>query len=177
VTSSVRSVELRKNPALLQILEPGDRIVAGMVASEGSWLLISTLVTLVLVLAFFLAAVITHDAHVYLPLLIASGVVSTAVQSRQKVYFVVITERELICHGLARFAWRLTRLLFTAPLPAAHVTVGAQTPLGKSVRYRGPGPQRQGLHLYVGNRSAGDLEEVLAALQTGGASVAGPTQA
>ena len=177
MTSSVRSIELRNSPALLQILEPGDRIVAGMVASEGFWLLISTLVTPVLVLAFFLAAVITHDAHVYVPLLIAAVVVNTAVQSRQKPYFVVVTERELICHRLARFAWRLTRLLFTAPLPAAHVTVGAQTPLGKSVRYWGPGPQRQRLHLYVGSRSAGDLEEVLAALQAGGASVAGPSQA
>jgi hypothetical protein len=177
VTSSARSAELRENPALLQILEPGDRIVAGMVATEGFWLLISTLVTAVLVLAFFLAAAITHDAHVYVPLLIASAVVNTALQSRQKVYFVVVTERQLICHGLSRFAWRLTRLLFTAPLPGAHVTVGAQTPLGKAVRYTGPGLQRQGLRLWVGNRSAGDLEDVLAALQTGGASVAGPPQA
>ena len=169
----MRSVELKKSPALLQTLDPGDRIVAGMVASEGWWLLVSTLVTLILVLTFFLAAVITRDAHVYVPILIASAVVNAAVQSRQKVYFVVVTERQLICHRLSRFTWRPTRLLFTAPLAAAHVTVGGQTPLGQPVRYSGPGPQRQGLHLHVGNRSAGDLEEVLAALQAGGASVAG----
>lgn len=177
MTSSVRSVELRESPALRQILEPGDRIVAGTVASEGLWLLISTLVTLILVLTFFLAAVITRDAHVYLPILIASAVVNAAVQSRQKIYFVVVTERQLICQRLSRLTGRLTRLLFTAPLAAAHVTAGGQTPLGKSVRYSGPGPHRQGLHLYVGNRSAGDLEEVLAALQAGGASVAGLPQA
>ena len=57
------------------------------------------------------------------------------------------------------------------------MTVGGQTPLGKSVRYSGPGPQRQGLRLIVGNRSAGDLKDVLAALQSGGASVAGLSQA
>ncbi len=174
MTSSARSVELRESPALLQILEPGDRIVASMVASEGSWLLVSTLVTLVLVLAFFLVIVTTHDAYVIFPVLIVAGVANVAVQSRRKVYFVVVTERQLICYGAARFGWRLTRLLFTAPLAAGHVTVGGATPLGKSVRYSGFGPQRQGLHVYVGNRSAGDLEGVLAALRGGGATVGGP---
>lgn len=173
MTSSARSVELRESPALLQILEPGDRAVAGMVASEGFWLLVSTLFSVILALAFFLATVITRSVNVALLILIPSGVVSAALWTRAKVYFVVVTERQLICYRMARFAFRLTRLLFTAPLAATQVTVGGQTPLGKSVRYSRRDTQQQNLHLYVGNQSAGDLDEVLAAIGAGGASVAG----
>ena len=52
VPSRARIVELRQSPALLQILESGDRVVAGMVASEAFWLLVNTLFSLILTLAF-----------------------------------------------------------------------------------------------------------------------------
>ena len=45
--------------------------------------------------------------------------------------------------------------------------------MGINVRYGGPGPQRQELHLYVGSRSVADLDEVLSAQRAGEASVSG----
>ena len=104
---------------------------------------------------------ITRSANAALLILISSGVVSAALWTRAKAYFVVVTERQVICYRMSRYAWRLTKLLFTAPLAATQVTVGGQTPLGKSVRYRRRYTEQHNVHLYVGNRSAGDLDEVL----------------
>jgi len=174
VPSGTRNLELRESPAVRGIVQPGDRIVASTLAFRRSWPL-ATIMAVVLALAFFLVAVLTRDVRVTLPLVLAFIVVNLAMQSRQKFYFVGITEHVLACHKVSRLGGRATRLLFTAPLPTAHVTVGSQTPLGWSVRCSGPDPGGQCLRLFVGKRSAEDLDEVLGALRAGGASVTGPS--
>ena len=177
MTSIERNIKLRESQTLSRVL--GEQVVATLGGLEWSWFLASTLTVLVFVAALVLTVTLTHDAGVYLPLFLAFVIVNAAVQSLQKVCFVGVTERSIgvtqrpfYLYILTLFVNRPARRMFTAPLAAAHVTARSH-PLGWSVRYDGPGPRGQSLRLQVGNRSFGDLEEVLAALRAGGASVDG----
>lgn len=169
----------RENPALLSVLEPGDRVVATMRAAERFWLVLGTLVSVVLAVAWFLAVVLTHESFaVAVPLFIVVGAVNLVVWSRQRPYFIAVTERLVVCHGVTWFRGRPTRLMFTAPLSAVSVTVGGRNSvLGTPLRYTGPGVPSRGLHLIVGRRSEEFLGLVIAALRAGGASVTDPSPA
>jgi hypothetical protein len=169
----------KENPALLSVLEPGDRVVATMRAAQRFWLVVGRLVSFVLAVAWFLAVVLTRENFaVAVPLFIAVAAVNLAVWGRQKPYFIAVTERLLICHGVTPLRGTPTRLLFTAPLSAVDVTVGGRNPLlGTSVRYRGPGAPPQGLNLVVGSRSEEFLDLALIALRAGGATVTDPLRA
>jgi hypothetical protein len=164
----------RDNPAFLSVLEPGDRIVATMRATERSRLVAARLGSLALGVAWVLAVVLTHENLVVaLPLVVVTAALNLALWSRQHSYFIAVTERLFICHGVTWFRGRPTRLAFTAPLPEVSLTVGGSTAfLGTSVSYKGPGVPAQGLTLIVGSRSEEFVGLVLTALRAGGASVA-----
>jgi hypothetical protein len=166
----------KENPALLSVLEPGDRVVATMRAAERFWLVAGRLVSVALAAAWFVAVVLTHENFaVAVPLFIVAAAVNLLVWSRQKPYFIAVTERLLICHGVTSLRGTPTRLLFTAPLPTVGVTVGGRNPLlGIPVRYSGPGAPARGLNLVVGRRSEEFLDLVLTALRAGGATVTDP---
>jgi hypothetical protein len=163
----------KDNPAIQAVLEPGDRIVATMRVVERSRLVIATLGSLIFIAGWAVAAIFTRaDFPVILPLFVACCAVNLWLWSRQHPYFIAVSERLLICHGVTWLLGRPTRLLFTAPLPAVSVTVGGKNPfLGTFVRYRGPGVPPPGTNLVVGTRSEEYLGLVLPALRAGGASV------
>ena len=164
----------KDNPAILAALEPGDRIVATMRAVERSRQVMAMTVALLLVVVWGAAIALTHaNSAVVVPSFIAASAVNVVLWSRQKPYFIAITGRLFICHGVTLLRGRPTRLLFTAPLSAVSLTVGRTTWLmGTAVRYQGPGVPSQGLSLMVGSRSGEYLGSVVAALRAGGASVA-----
>jgi hypothetical protein len=166
----------KENPALLSVLEPGDRVVATVRAAERFWLAVGRAASVTLAAAWFVAVVLTHENFaVAVPLFIAVAVVDLVVWSRQKPYFFAVTERLLICHGVTSLRGTPTRLLFTAPLSTVSVTVGGRNPLlGIAVRYSGPGAPSRGLNLVVGRRSEEFLDMVLTALRAGGARVTDP---
>jgi hypothetical protein len=162
----------RDNPAFLAVLEPGDRVVATMRAVERSRQVLAAWGSLVLGVAWLAAVVLTRNFAVAVPLIIVTIAVNLALWSRQKPYFIAVTERQFICHGVTWLRGRPTRLAFTAPLPDVSLTVGRKNPwLGTSLWYKGPGVPPQGLNLAVGPRSEEFLDLVLAALRAGGASV------
>jgi hypothetical protein len=162
----------RDNPAFLSVLEPGDRIVATMRVVERSRQVLAAWGSLALGVAWLGAVVLTRNFAVAVPLVIVTGAVNLALWSRQKPYFIAVTERQFICHGVTWLRGRPTRLAFTAPLPGVSLTVGGKNPwLGTSVLYKGHGVEPQGLNLLVGPRSEEFLDLVLAALRAGGASV------
>jgi hypothetical protein len=163
----------KDNPALLSVLEPGDRIVATMRATERFWVVLGTLVSVVLAAAWFVVVILTHQNFaVAVVLFLVVGGLNLAVWSRQRPCFFAVTERLLVCHGVTWPRGRPTRLLFTAPLSAVSVSVGGRNPLlGIPFRYSGPGVRSDGLNLVVGRRSEEFLGLVLAALRAGGANV------
>lgn len=162
----------RDNPAFLSVLEPDDRIVATIRAVERSRQVLAAWGSLALGAAWVVAVVLTREIEVALPLAIVTGAVNLALWSRQKPYFIAVTERQFICHGVTWLRGRPTRLAFTAPLPAVSLTVSGKNPwLGTLVSYQGPGVPPQGLNLIVGSRSEEFLDPMLTALRAGGASV------
>src|SRR5262249_44221601 len=149
-----------------------DRIVATMRAAERSRVVLASLGSVTLIGGWCLAAGLTRNFAVIVPLLVAASAVNLWLWSRQHAYFIAVSERLLICHGVTWLIGRPTGLLFTAPLPAVSMTVGGKNPfVGTSVRYRGPGVPPQGLNLVVGPRSEEFLGSTLPALRKGGASV------
>jgi hypothetical protein len=165
----------KENPAILSVMEPGDRIIATMRGTERFRLVLGMLASVVLGVGWFLAVVFSHENFaVAVPVFIVAAAVNLVVWSRQKPCFVAITERLLICHGVTWLVGKPTRLLFTAPLPTVSVTTGNRNPLlGTAFRYHGPGVSSRGLNLTVGSRSEEFLGLVLAALRAGGATVTG----
>jgi hypothetical protein len=169
----------KENPALLSVLEPGDRVIATMRAAERFWLATGRLLSVLLAVTWFGVVVGTHENFaVSVPLFVVVAAVNLVVWSRQRPCFIAVTERLLICYGVTSLRGTPTRLLFTAPLPDVAVTVGGRNPmLGTPVRYTGPGAPARGLNLIVGSRSEEFLDLVLTALQAGGATVTAPLHA
>jgi hypothetical protein len=94
--------------------------------------------------------------------------------------FVAVTQRQLICYGLAKTSNVPVRLLFRAPLPAVRATSRRWAfPTWRSIRYDGPGAGERGLRLNVQRPWHLELDEVVAALAAQEASVTGlsPAQA
>jgi hypothetical protein len=162
----------KDNPAIQAVMEPGDRIVATLRVAERSRVVLASVGSLVLIAGWCLAAVLTRNFAVSVPLLIASGALNWWLWGRQHAYFIAVTERLFVCHGVTWLTGKPTRLLFTAPLPEVSVAVRGKNPfVGTSVRYQGPGAPPQGLNLVVGTRSEQYLGLILPALRAGGASV------
>ena len=173
-------VKRRVGPALHEAMEPGDQIMAGALAMTGPspvWELLLTLPALAAGVAgaanlfgnFNPPQLLLGPVLVFVPFLIA-----WPLQLRRKPVFVAVTQRQFISYGMSRFGHEPSRLLFSAPLAAVRVTnLGGRMPNWGAVRYSGPGVDGRSLRFNVSGRWRRDLNEVLAALQVGGAAVDG----
>jgi hypothetical protein len=172
-------VKRRVGPALYEVMEPGDQIMAGTLAMTGpspAWELLLALPAL----AGAVAGAANLFGNLSLPLLISPVLVfvpfllAWPLQLSRRPVFVAITQRQFICYGLSRLGNEPSRLLFSTPLTAVRTTVlGGRMPNWKAVRYSGPGAEGRGLRFNVRGRWRRDLTDVLAALQAGGAAVHG----
>jgi hypothetical protein len=161
-------------------MEPGDQIMAGALAMTGPspvWELLLTLPALAAGVAgaanlfgnFNPPQLLLGPVLVFVPFLIA-----WPLQLRRKPVFVAVTQRQFICYGMSRFGREPSRLLSSAPLAAVRVTnLGGRMPNWGAVRYSSPGIGGRSLRFNVSGRWRRDLNEVLAALQVGGAAVDG----
>jgi hypothetical protein len=172
-------VKRRVGPALYQVMEPGDQIMAGALAITGpstAWEVLLTLPALAGGVAGaanlsgnFSPPQLLGPVLVFVPLLIA-----WPLQFWRKPVFIAVTQRQFICYRMSRFGNEPSRLLFSAPLAAVRVTnLGSRMPNWGSVRYCGPGVDGRSLRLNGSRRWRKDLNEVLVALQVGGAAVDG----
>jgi hypothetical protein len=167
------TIKLRVAPALERVVEPGDRVIAGMSAMTGPAPLLDLAVGLpVIVLSFVGIGARTDVIALWGGL--ASWLLSTALLFSRRPVFIAVTERQLICYRLSRIGSEPTRLLFCAPLITVSMTsVGRGALRWRSVRYSGPGAEGPSLRLNVRGRWRRDLDEVLMALHAGGAAVPG----
>ena len=172
-------VKRRVGPALYEAMEPGDQIMAGALAMTGpspAWELLLALPALAGgvtgaagLFSSLSPAQLLGPVLVFVPFLFA-----WPLQLRRKPVFVAVTQRQFICYGMSRFGHEPSRLLFSAPLAAVRVTnLGGRMPNWGAVRYSGPGIDGRSLRFNVSGRWRRDLNEVLAALQVGGAAVDG----
>jgi hypothetical protein len=175
------AVKRRVGPALYQAMEPGDQIIAGTLAISGSapaWDALAALPAL----AGGIAGGVNLFSNVSGPAFGADASISVIFgtflmllfQLRRGPVFLAVTQRQLICYRLARMDNEPTRLLFCAPLAAVRMTsLRRRMPFWRSVRYSGPGTGDRSLRFNVQGNWRKDLDEVLAALQAGGAAVEG----
>jgi hypothetical protein len=172
-------VKRRVGPALYEAMEPGDQIIAGALAMTGpspAWELLLALPALaggVAGAAGLFSSLsppqLLGPVLVFVPFLFA-----WPLQLRRKPVFAAVTQRQFICYGMSRFGHEPSRLLFSAPLAAVRVTnLGGRMPNWGAVRYSGPGIDGRSLRLNASRRWRKDLNEVLVALQVGGAAVDG----
>ena len=173
--ASRRSTVKRKvGPALYQVMEPGDQIIAGTLAMSGigPWLEMLFIPLALLVVALGVAGF--TDGTPPAPIWSGMAALLTLVRlATRRPVFVAVTQRQLICY---RMSWNYepVRLSFCAPLPTVRVTsLRRPAPRWRSVRYDGPGPEKGSLQLNVFGGWRQDLDEVLVALQAAGARVTG----
>jgi hypothetical protein len=173
-------VKRRVGPALYQVMEPGDQIMAGALATTGPsaiWDLLLTLPVLAGTVASgvglfgsFNPPQLIGPFLVFVPFLLA-----WPLQLRRKPVFIAVTQRQFICYRMSRLGNEPSSLLFSAPLAAVRMTsLRGRMPLWVSVRYSGPGADDHGLRLNTKSHWRKDLNKVMTALQAGGAAVDGP---
>jgi hypothetical protein len=105
-------------------------------------------------------------------LLFVPFLLAWALQFWRRPVFVAVTQQQ--CYAMSRFGNEPSRLLFSAPLEAVRVTnLGRRVPNWRAVKYCGPGVESQSLRFNSSRRWRKDLNEVLTALQVGGAAVDG----
>ena len=110
------------------------------------------------------------------PVLVSSRfLIAWPLQFWRKPVFIAVTQRQFICYRMSRFGHEPSRLLFSAPLAAVRVTnLGGRMPNWGAVEmHGGPGIDGRSLRLNASRRWRKDLNEVLVALQVGGAAVDG----
>jgi hypothetical protein len=166
-------IKQRVGPALYQVMEPGEEIMAGLLAIEGLPPLLDLIVALPLV-TFSLASIDTGRSGFGVGVGLLGSLLTLATQFLRRPVFMAVTQRQLICYRLSRFGSEPVRLLFCAPLTAVRLTGGGHGILRwKSVRYSGPGAEGRPWRLNVYGNWREDLGEVMPALQVGGAAVEG----
>jgi hypothetical protein len=168
----------RIGPALYSAMEPGDDVVAGVLAEAGSGPRLDLLAGLI---AVSMAIVGVYDLsgsglsriagldfgtmNLIVWLLTALTFVA------RKPVFVAVTQRSLICYRVSRLGRSPVQLLFRVPPSSVRITGSGRGLLRSSVRYSGPGAGENGLRLTVLRFWRGDLDEVLTTLQLAGAAI------
>lgn len=166
-----KAIKLQAEPALREVMEPDDEIMAGMLAMVGLPPLTETAVGLPFIVLSFASIDAGRNILVVWITLLGSWL-TLAISLRRRSVFVAVTQRQLICYRLAKFGGGPVRPLFCTPLAAVRITgTGRRTLNWKSVRYLGPGAKDRGMRFYVYGSWLKDLAEVLTALETGGAAV------
>ena len=171
-------VKRRVGPALNQVMEPGDQIIAGALVITGPSAAWDLFPALCAVVCGVLGSAGLFSSFSPPPIVAGLGVATVLLplplQLRRRPLFVAVTQRQLICYRMSKLGTEPSGMLFCAPLAAVRMTrPGGRMPHWTSVRYTGPGVSGQGLRLNTSRRWRKDLSDVLAALQTGGAAVDG----
>jgi hypothetical protein len=169
----------RVGPALYSVLEPGEVIVAGVLADAGprpSLDMLAALAAIGVGIAGtfdLLGSGLTPGARTVLGIVSFTAWLAPAVAAMmRKPVFAAVTQRSLICYRLSRFGHDPVRLLFRAPPDAVHLTDSARRGrLWSAVRYRGPGASKRAVRLSIAWYWRQDLHQVLTALQFAGAAV------
>lgn len=164
------TVKRSVGPALYQVMEPGDLIIAGTLAVTGPtpWLEALGAVPIVVAVAGITTGVTLEPFWQFCNLALL------VLAFTRRPVFVAVTQRQLICYRLSRMNNAPVRLLFCAPLVSTRVTyLGRSWPRWRSFRYDGPGAEGRSLRLNVVGRWRQDLDEVLTAVQTQGGGVEG----
>jgi hypothetical protein len=166
-----KTIKLQVEPALREVMEPDDEIMAGMLAMAGLSPLTEIMVSLPVIVFTFAGIGAGRDIlGIWITLL--GSWLTLAITLRRRSVFVAVTQRQLICCRLAKFGNEPVRPLFCTPLTAVRITgTGRRTLSWKSVRYIGPGAKDRGMQFHVYRSWLKDLAEVLTALETGGAAV------
>jgi hypothetical protein len=168
------SLRARVSPALFAATEPGDQVVADMLAQTGPTMAIDLALSLIVVAGGLAesAVLIWRLVHGYGgtdPLggaLIFAGLLGAALALRRKQVFLVVTRRQFICFGLGR-SGTASRLMFAVPIQS-----GSITRTRWSVRYTGPDGKTIRFNTNpLARRWRGDVGEVVAALEAGGPTI------
>jgi hypothetical protein len=177
---SRKTVKHRVGPALHELLQPGDRIVAGFVAYpsispnwDALWAFPSLLI----------AGLVSWDiAHPPasgarnptegLVLIVGPQLVSMVlrlIRVCRPPLFIAVSEQQFICYYLSRIGSEPVRPRFCTPLTATRLTRRPAWILPwRSVRFSGAGTGGKDIRLYIHWTWRQDLRELLAAVQAGG---------
>jgi hypothetical protein len=176
-------VKRRVGPALYQVMEPGDQIIAGTLAMSGyspAWDVLAALPSVAGGIAGVVGLFSNYAASPG-PSVAGLGLgtfLLSSVQLRRRPVFLAVTQQQFICYRLSKVGNEPTRLLFRAPLASVRMaSPGSWAPRWRSVRYSGPGAGDRGLRLNVHGHWRKDFDEVLAALHASGAAVDGVPRA
>jgi hypothetical protein len=167
------TVKSQIGPALYRAMKPGDQIVAGMRVQAGLTPQLDLMICLPCAAFTAIAGIVGIGAGFATGL--AAWFVPLVLQFGRRPVFIAVTSRELICYRVSRLDSEPGRLMFRAPLTAVRMTSSGRGALRwRSVRYSGPGAGQRPLRLHAAGRWREDLDQVLTALQAGGARVEGP---
>src|ERR1022692_743440 len=168
----------RIGPALYSVMEPGDDVVAGVLAETGPGPRFDLLaglasVGLAIVSLYYLSGPgLNRVAGLDLSAVSFIGWLVTALISvARKPVYIAVSQRSLICYRVSRLDHAPVRLLFRAPPGSVRITGSGPGLLRSSVRYSGPGAGEHGLRLTTRRPWRGDLDEVLTTLVLAGAAV------
>jgi len=172
------TVKRRVGPALYQVMEPGDQIIAGVLVITGPSAAWDLFPALCAVFCGVLGSAGLFSSFSPPPIVaglgIATVLLTLPLQLRRRPLFVAVTQRQLICYRMSKLGTEPSSLLFCAPLTAVRMTrLGGRMPHWASVRYTGPGADDQGLRFNINARWRKDLNDVMTAPQAGGAAVDG----
>ena len=153
------------------MMEPGDEIMAGLLAKTGLPPLLDSIAVLAPVAVAF-AGIIPGGSMTFIWAGSLPSLATIAIPFLRRPVFVAVTQRELICYRLSRIRNKPVRLMFRAPLTLVRLTGTSRSVLRwRSVRYSRPGAERRMLRLNVYGAWRADLAEAVTALQVGGAAV------
>jgi hypothetical protein len=166
-------------PTLYQVMEPGERILAGACGWTGrrrTWRSPGE------ALVFALGLVIDAPFHllgrgpllVSIPLgivLYGAPVLSAAMRGRNRQVFLAVTDRQLIC--VANSRTRGVQQLFHSPLAMVRMRGASHGPRVRSVIYLGPGAKDRGTRITVTGVWRRDLDDIVAILRGHGIAVDG----
>lgn len=166
-------------PALYQVMEPGEQILAGTCGWTGrrrTWRSPGE------ALVFAVGLVVDAPFHLLgrepLVVSIALGIVlygapvlSAAMRGRNRPAFLAVTDRQLICVAASRT--RGVRQLFHSPLAMVRMRGAPRGPRARTVTYLGPGAKDRGTRITVTGVWRRDLDDIVAILQGHGIPVDG----
>jgi hypothetical protein len=164
-------IRQQAGPALYQVMEPGDEIMAGLLAKTGLPPLLDSIAVLAPVAVAF-AGIIPGRSMTFIWAGSLPSLATVAIPFLHRPVFVAVTREQLICYQLSRIRNKPVRLMFRAPLTLVRLTGTSRSVLRwRSVRYSGPGAERRMLRLNVYGAWRADLAGAVTALQVGGAAV------
>jgi hypothetical protein len=162
-------IRRRVGPALYQVMEPGEQILAGTFGWTGHWGGWDS-IGAAAGLAFGTAGVPLHLFDVPAGMLLAAF--PSLLLNRRRYVFLAVTDRQLICLQTYRSGWP-HKVLFRTARETVQMRGGPRRRLWRSVRYLGLDTKTQDLRLSAGGAWRQDLDDLVGILQAAGIPVDG----